>query len=327
MEAKKELDVRRCITILTTVLVFTSSIALAGPLAKTHISADADWVVHINNAQFARTQIGKMIRAELGALGIEEKLGGFSAIFGFHPIDDLRNITIYGTGTDESKAVALAQGKFDPDQLIALVTMNPMYEEIPHGDSIVHKWRDDENTDEHGNQKIMFGCIHKNKTVILGRGLDTVRKAVDVLDGSADNAADSLNLPALKAKGAFIQIAGKNIARMAAQQGQAAMLKQAESISLAVGEVDSKFYATVSLIANNPEAAQAIGKMADGIIAFMSLARQEQPQLAQIANAMKLSYKDNRVSMRLEVDSNKVMAFLKEQWQKEAEKKKASQQQ
>ena len=46
---------KQCITILMTVLLLTTSAALAGPLAKARVSADADWVLHINNAQFART--------------------------------------------------------------------------------------------------------------------------------------------------------------------------------------------------------------------------------------------------------------------------------
>jgi len=318
---------RQRITILAAIALVASPAVFAGPLVKANVSADADWVVHLNNGRLAKTELGKSIRAELIAMGIEEKLKSFELIFGFNPIDDLRNITIYGNGTDEKKVVVLAEGDFDPNQLVSLVSMNPMHEELSHGDSTVHKWLDENEMDENNAPKSMYGSIHKGKTVILSRGVDAVTQAIDVLDGSAANAVDSLNQPALSSKGAFIQIVGTNIARLAAQQGQAAMLKQAESISLAVGEVDSKFYAAASLIASNPETAQAIGKMADGIIAFMSLARQEQPQLAQIANAMKLSYEDNRVSMRLEVDSNKVMAFLKEQWQKEAEKKKASQQQ
>jgi len=172
----------------------------------------------------------------------------------------------------------------------------------------------------------MYGCIHKGKTVILSRGQDAVKKAIDVLDGSADNAVDSLDQPALKARGAFIQIAGANIARMATDQGQAAVLRQAKSASMAVGEVDSKFYVAASLAANSPEAAQTLVTMVDGIIAFMSLAQQEQPQLAELAKAAKISHEDNSVNLRLEVDSSKVIAFLKEQWRKEAEKKKAPQQ-
>lgn len=317
---------RRHVTLLAMILLFLASPLFAGSLAKTRVSADADWVVHIDNARFAATEIGKSIRAELGALGVEQKLAGFAEIFGFHPLDDLQTITLYGTGPDESRAVALAEGRFDPAKLVALVSMNPMHEKFQHGQTTVHKWLDEKNTDDQGARKTMCGCVYKNRTVILSRGLDAVKNAVDVLDGSAKNAVDSLDQPALSAEGAFIRIVGTNIARMAAEQGQAAMLKQARSLSLAVGELDSRFYISASLTADNPEAAQAIGKMVDGIIAFMSLAQQEQPQLAQLAKAVKIHYGDKSVGLRMEVDSSKVVAFLKEQWQKEAQKKKAASQ-
>ncbi len=312
---------KKCTSILIITLLLTAGPTFASPLAKSRVSADADWVVHANIKLLTNTELGKLIRAQAAEMGAEEKLTSFSQIFGFHPLDDIQNVTIYGVGTDENKGVAVIDGNINPDTLITVVSMNPMHEELTHGEITIHKWLDESKEGDQGVPKSMYGCIYKGKTVVLSRGLDAVKKAVDVLDGKVGNAAGSFNNPNLNAPGAFIQVAANNVAKIAGQQGQAAVFKQAETISLATGEVEKKFFISATLTATTQEAAQNIGKMVEGIIAFASMAGQEQPQLPQLAQAVKLSYQGNAVNLRFETESSKVFSLLKEQWQKNENKK------
>ena len=82
---------------------------LAGDLQKTEVSPQANWVVHADYQAFRDSVIGKLVRAELKAQGVEEKSRDFATIFGFNPLEDLRDVTLYGNGQDREKAVILVE--------------------------------------------------------------------------------------------------------------------------------------------------------------------------------------------------------------------------
>jgi len=143
-----------------------------------------------------------------------------------------------------------------------------------------------------------------------------------VLNGSAANAAgDIFNQPALNAEGAFFQVAANNIDEIAQQQQQAASLKQTEQLGMVIGEVEGTLYIDLSLKAKTEEVAQNVHKMLDGIIALMALAGDEEPVLAELAKKLQLSCVDKTVAIYFESESEKIISFLKEQWEKKNQEK------
>lgn len=296
--------------------VLPAAMVLGGPLLKSQVSSTANWVVHSDYEKFNQTQIGQLIRAELAKWGIEQKLLDFKTVFSFHPIDDVRDVTIYGTGDDKEKAVALIEGNFDREKLVALVRMNPEYEEIAYGDIVVHHWVDEKKRDPNGAGQQMYGCIFNGDLVVLSSGLEAVKLAVDVLNGSAANAAgDMFNQPALDAEGAFFQVAANNVGGIAQKQ-TAWWLKQTDALDMVIGEAEGTFYIDLSLRAKTQEVAQNVNKILDGIIALMTLAGDEQPVLAELAKKLQLSCLEKTVAVHFESEPERVLSFLKEQWEK-----------
>jgi hypothetical protein len=300
--------------------------ALAGPLAKEQVSGRANWVVHADVERFRTTQIWEHIRPELDNLGIQEKLLNFETIFTFHPIDDVRNVTIYGKGQDRKNAVALIEGTFDKQKLLAIVGMNPEHEEIGYADRVVHKWVDENKKGPDGLGEITYGCFFQDDLIMIGAGLDAIKHAIDVLKGSARNAANvDFVQPPAGTKGAFLQIMAYDLAQIVGDKPDTAALKQAEQLGLLVGEMEGRPYAGLILKAKSEEAAQAINKMLDGIVAFVTLSGEDNPKLAKLANNVKLSCEHSTVLVRLEADPSTVVQCLKEQWlkkmQKEAQEK------
>ena len=295
--------------------------ALAGPLAKEQVSALANWVVHADVERFRTTQICELIRPELENLGIQEKLLNFEAIFSFHPIDDVRDVTIYGKGQDRKNAVALIEGTFDKQRLLTIVGMNPEHEEIGYADRVVHKWVDENKKDPDGHGEITYGCFFQDDLIMIGTGLDAIKHAIDVLKGSARNAANvNFVQPPAGTKGAFLQIMAYDLAQIVGDKPDAAVLKQAEQLGLLIGETEGRFYGGLILKAKSEEAAQAINKMLDGIVAFATLSGEENPKLAKLANNVKISCAQSTVLVRLEADPSTVVQCLKEQWLKKMEK-------
>ncbi|MHC4085920.1 MAG: hypothetical protein ACYSWZ_09780 [Planctomycetota bacterium] len=290
---------------------------LAGQLVIEQVSGSANWVVHANQQQFRKTKIGQLIRTEMVNLGLEENLTYFATIFSFHPLDDVRDVTVYGTGNDREKAVVLIDGIFDKEKILTLLRMNPEYKDTKYGKIVLHQWIDEDQKDP--NNMMMYGCFYKDDLVIMSAGFDAVKLAVDVLNGSAKNATDSMfNQPALDAKGAFIQAAGKRVGEMLEQD--AAAFRQTDQIGLAIGEVEGKFYIDCRLTAKSEEAAQAITQMLEGILAFISMPNEEQSKLAELAKKIKIKCEAKTVKVRFESEPEVVVQFLKEEWQKNQQK-------
>lgn len=303
--------------IVTSVLVVEGPV-LAGPLVMSQVSGSASWVVHADQQQFKKTLTGQLIRKELVNLGIEENLSNFAMIFSFHPLDDVRDVTIYGTGKDREKVVVLIDGFFDKEKILPLLRMNPQYKETKYGDIILHEWFDENQKDPN---QMMHGCFYKDDLIVMGAGLDAVKLAVDVLKGSAKNAAgDTFNQAALNAKGAFFQAVGKRVGEMVGQDPEAAVFKQTDQLGLAIGEIEGKFYIDWRLTAKSEEVAQAITQMLEGILAFVSLPNEEQPKLAELAKKIKINCEVKTVKVKFESAPEMVVQFLKEQWQKNQQK-------
>jgi len=312
---------KKLMAVLTVSVLLTVVPAFGGQLLKSQVAADADWVAHLNLEQLVKSQIGRFIRAELDKQGIEEQLQGFQTLFSFHPIDDIRDVTIYGSGSDREKAVALFEGSFDKDKLVALVRMNPEYKEIKQGDLLVHSWVDENKEDPNGPDQRMYGCTYKDNMVVLGAGLEPVKQALDILKGSAPNAAAGVfKQEVLKKKGAFFQIAANAVNDLADHKNEAALLEQIDELGAVIGEQDGKFYVNLSLRAKSEEGAQNVKQMIEGIIAFLSFAS-EQPALAEVAEKLKLSIADRAVAINFESSTESVFTFLKETWQAEKNKK------
>lgn len=313
---------RKLIMLLVASVLLAEGPVLAGPLVIEQVSGGANWVAHTDYQQFNNSWTGQLIRKELVNLGIEEKLTNFATVFSFHPLDDVRDVTIYGTGKDREKAVVLIEGVFDKERILALVRMNPQHKEITYGDIVLHEWFDENQKGPNGTVgQMMYGCFYQDDLIVMGAGLEGVKQAIDVLNGSAPNAASGVfNQAALDAKGTFFQVAGKRVGEMVGQDPQAAVLRQTDQLGLAIGEVEGKFYIDLGLTARSAEAAQAITKMLDGIIALASLPNEEQPMLAELAKKVKVSCEKNTVQVHFESDPEAVVQFLKDQWQRKIEK-------
>jgi hypothetical protein len=309
-------------TVLIVSVLLAAVPAFGGSLVKSRVSGSANWVAHADIEQFNKTQIGRLIREELRNQGVEEELTNFANVFSFHPLDDVRNVTIYGNGQDPKKAVVLFESKFDKEQLLTVLRFNPSYEETKYSDITIHSWVDEKKQDPNdSNAGKMYGCFYNDELVVMGAGLEAVKQAIDVLNGSARNAAIGVfNQAALNTKGAFFTAAANTVGEIVGEDPEAAVLREGEQLGLAIGETESKFYIDLSLTAKSEEAAQAISKIAEGIIALAILAGEEQPKLAELAKKLKLSCEQNTVRVHFESDAEAVVQSLKEQWEKNREK-------
>lgn len=285
--------------------------AFGGPLAKEQVAASANWVVHLDLEQFNQSKLGQLIRAEATEKGLETKLLEFKRIFSFHPIDDVKNVTVYGQGEDKTKAVVLIQGSYDKETLLGLVKLNDTYQEHLEGDLVIHSWIDKNN--RRGERA--YGTFYDSDQVLLAGSVEAVKLGVGVLNGKEKNAkeVDSFSLPATKGPGAIMLAAAKDVSTMAKHK-TALLLQQTDELTLVIGEANENFYIDADLKAKTAEAAVAVGQMAQGLIAVGVLAGKNHPELAQLAASIGITVENKLVQVSFQMESEKIIAALKKAW-------------
>jgi hypothetical protein len=289
------------------------------------VSEEATWIVKVDVKQFRDSQFGTLLREDLSSLGIEEKLQGFAKVFGFHPIDDVREILLYGTGQDPNKAVVLVRGAFDSDKLLAPIRANPRYQEIPYRGAPLHQWWYEEKRGDQTAGRMMYGCIQDKDLIVMSSGLDTLRRAIDVLGGVAPHTSASGD-PWPRGVATYHRliffVIARGVDQLAIPHGQSAVFKQTDKLILAIGEGaigegEDRFWAHGALDAKTEEAASAIAQMTQGMVAYMTLAGKDQPRLADLARKVRVSSEQSRVLIYFESDSKEVVQFLAEQRQRD----------
>jgi len=298
-------------------VLLSASGAVAGGLDKNIVGGEANWVAHVDVEAFNNTQIGKIIRRHLEETGELEKLKAFKAIFSFNPLDDIRNVTIYGRGKEKENAVAVIQARFDRDTLLELLHKNATHKQIRYGGHQIQSWIDEKHK---GNEdERTYGSFHGKDTVVLGSCLEAVKKSLDVLDGKVKSARQKKVFRLLKKApdGVVITAAANGLGKMAQQWERALMLKNTNQSCLFIGENDGMFYIDLKLDATSVETATELTQMIQGVIALLNLAGRDQPEIAELAAAIKLTTRKRLVQVHFEKDVDDVAAVLREEWKKQ----------
>ena len=308
---------KKTIVLLTLCLMLPNAIQ-AAPLNVDNVGADANWVVHADLDQFRSTDFGKLIETRLDEGGISEKLQNFAKVFSFNPLNDVRDITIYGQDKDEHKTAILISGIFEQEKLLALLRLNPDYGEEVYEDIILRRW-----SDEKKGGKMMYGCFYTDDLIVMSSGEGTAKHAVDVLKGKAGHAdATTFNQPALSDRSAFIRIAIRNFESIAnADKQQPVVMKQIQSLYAGAGESGQQFNAIAILSAKSAEAAQGITKVIEGFVALAVLSGEENIQLSELAKKVLITCEGNIVQIRLSDSPQAIAEMVAENIKNKAENK------
>ncbi len=297
---------------------------VGGPLQKNEVGPGANWVVHADLEMFRNTTLGKLFMAELQTQGLDEKLQSFETIFSFHPLRDVRDVTLYGQGQDRSNAVVIVDGRFDPEKLVAVVRWNPQYREIAHQGATLHQWLSEEKKADKTITQMMYGYIHDGRQVVISSGLDALKQAVDTLKGRAGGAPvggndDSplLNQIPQTRGNTFFQAVATNVGQIVGENPKAAVLRQTDSLTLTASEAPDKLSIELRLASKSGEVAANMLEVFQGIQAMASLVAEGQPKLSELAKNLNISMSepDRTVKVRFEAPVQVVFGFLKERWE------------
>ena len=282
----------------------------AEPLNLRQVSATAKWVAHVDVDMMRSSQAFQKAypKAADEWYDIFSQLERLNAEFGLNLENGLHSITVYGNQLGNLSGVLLANVEVDQIALESGMTGATGYQASKHRTHTLHSW-----SDEHGP---MTGVFYTPKQLLFARSTEEVTAALDVLDGKSPslegkNSTLAASIPA----GAFF--VGRAIALANAElPWQSPLVKQSESLNVALGLKDDKVFFEGQLTAKSVEAASQFKDLIQGGRAMVLLHLPPTPELTKLLDAVKITVKDKSVSVDFRASVDEVWAEAEKAYEK-----------
>jgi hypothetical protein len=223
------------------------------------------------------------------------------AFLGVDPLTDITGVTVYNTSFQKDVAAVLLHGQITPGPIQAALSQNPDYRETAYNNHTILSWTD--NND--GKHKT--GCFYGPGLVVMADREETLRMAVDVLDGGKAGGSALVKAPEA---GAFLYGSADLAASEERKVGR--LLSNTEAATASAGEVEGKLTVTLRLTARSAETAGQIMKMAEGMMAFGQLATsRDYPTAAGLLQEVKIKSDGTHITATFTHDSKTVIETLK----------------
>jgi hypothetical protein len=252
-----ENPMRRFIAFL--MLLCFAPLTHAGPANAKHLPADAKWYLHLDVEAAKQTVLFDTVLSAVKAqFPVDDVLAQLKAGIGVNPLTDISGITVYNNSFEKDVAAVVVYAKVDVGPLNNALAQNPDYKETPYGKHTLLGWTDQNDA------KPKTGCFYGDGIILMADKVDTLKLAVDTLDGAKP--AGSALVKSTVEKGVFLSAAA-DLAH-ANDPNVARLLSSAQPATAGFSENDGKLQITVNLTATGPEQAAQIKRMLDGVAAF-----------------------------------------------------------
>lgn len=317
------------------ILMLILSVALtssAGPLQKQQVGADAKWLVHLDVDRLRSTKVGDFLINQV----LAAKLGALTRQFEFDlDWQKVHALTAYGTSYQSKSGfdgVLLIKADLDLQSALDAAIEKSAQESKTKSAPIEKTQEGDVTTYSLKNH--LFVTFKPGRPVVVGKSLDSVAKAGEVLSGTAANLASTKTFSEFpKPRSPFFFVAtaeGFNPSSELAGGGtqgdepnpKAKILKLANSGRVDLGEESDQLFLDVSLKAKSAEVVTQIKQVIQGMIALASLSQPDNQDLQQLAQSAKVSSSGNFVTLKLGYPTDQAVLFLSHNLNKHAEHKK-----
>ncbi len=299
---------RRRLILTAVLLVGAGSFieVFASPLNSAQIARQANWVLHADLDTFKTTTLSAFLRQKSAGAGIEEKMDLFKSRFSFHPIDDVHGVTIYGFDTSQDRAVVLIHAEFKIEKIVGLLRDSQM---VTYGPHTIYSWENETGKKKSSRE---YGAVRGGNLIVMAGSMDVVQKALDVLDGTSENASTGSYLSGYIAEpGQFFYVRADRVSEIARNDTENVMLKQMEQVLMTAGEINGHFQSRVDVGIPVQEKVVEMEQIIRGLIAFGLIdAQQNNPELMPVLKAVQIQPGASLLSLWMDYKSAELVDLL-----------------
>ncbi len=306
------------------------SVAAAGPLDKSVVAADAQWVVHFDAEAARNSTIGRYVLENPGRFHFAAHMAEARLELGFDPITEFKDTTAYGVAPGNDGTVIVVSSTGAIDGLIKRLKENAAagkddhgpkeFHELKLGDSNIYSWR------EHGSTSFAYVATPPrgkadDRIVLISNSQASLQTAINVLGGTARSLASAEQgggegvLKLAPRPGSILYGAATGVSSWIADAAASEVLQKADSLTVDMGESGGKLYADVDLAAKTDEDATNIAKVLQGVLAMGQIVAPKKPEFAraaELASAVRFGSDGKKITIRFSYESARMLDFVKE---------------
>ena len=274
--------------------------ALAGPVDAKHLAADAKWYIHLDVEAAKQTAVyAQVLDVVKAQFPLEDTVAQLKQFIGVNPLTDITGVTIYNNSFEKDVAAVLIYAKVDRALLLQAIAQNPDYKEHVYGKHTLNTWTDN------NDGKSKSGCFYGDGMILMSDKLDTLKLAVDVLDGTKPAGSALVKEPA---KGAFLY-ASADLAQ-SDDKNVSQLLSNSEAATAFIGERESNLVVSVNLTAKTAQQANDIKNMLEGLKSLGRLGAGDLPTAAGLIQKVQVTVDGTKILASFAHDSKTLLQTL-----------------
>lgn len=306
-------------TLLAIGMTCAAVTALAGPLTRSQVAADAKWILHLDLDNFRSTQVGDtVIKGKIDHQMAKARADLRTYLDVDFDWTQIASATAYGFDFEprsRSKGVLLVQTTLDVQQGLE----NAIARQTQAGvDGNVKKVQD-APVPVYQIRGEFFVALPPGKPVVLARTSDLLDKGLAVLDGRAANLSTAPAFadfpPAPKAFALLAMAVG--FSENAPIPPQANILRTTEAGRVVLGETGTQVFLSATLKAKSAEVSQQMQQVLQGLLALAALNQSQNQDLQTLAQAAKVSANDRMVTLEVQLPAAVIVQKIQEKLERE----------
>lgn len=292
---------RTVCTVLLLGFMLLGARARAGEVKGEHLAADAKWYIHLDLERARETTIFKeLLDAARLQFPLDEVLAQLKQAIGINPLTDISGVTIYNTSFEKDVAAVIFYARVEPVLLTSLLANNPDYKQEAHGKHTLHCWTDPND----GKRK--NGCFWGEGVVVMGDRIETLKAALDVLDGKTRGGSALVK----QHKKSEFMYAAADLAK-SDDRNVSQLLSNSDAATAVASEESGTFALSLNLTAKTVEQATQLKQILDGLKAFGQLgAAKDTPTAAALIKQVVVAADGAKVTARFTHDSKTLLQAL-----------------
>ncbi|HBO42570.1 MAG TPA: hypothetical protein DD670_01270 [Planctomycetaceae bacterium] len=300
---------RLCVLFLATVLCLAAS-ARADQFDPRHVSADAQWLAHLDVEALRTTQAAdQFLKPWLTSDRAGRELKNIREAIGIDLTNDLHGATLYGVPFEPRRGVVVARANLIESVFVGFLANQPDHKIAKYRNHELHSW-----TDPH-HKGTLFACVcqppkdeaapsaQAGSLVVIAHHQADMHKALDVLDGTSPNLAESKSPLASEIRAATessrpivtIGVCGLGKADLPLKSP---VVRQCETLAMALGEDDGRVVLHARLVADSEAAAADMENVVRGLVALGRLSAESNEAMRKVLDAVTLSIEQRAVVMK-----------------------------
>ena len=302
----------RLLLIATAIWTVAGATGWAEVLDTSQVPADSKWFIHADvdamvAGKLPRT-IGELWRRLPNAplvLNQLQRMGGLD------PGQDLHGVTMYGRHYAEKSGIVVMHADVDQQRLTRFLRRQPGYRTSRHaGHRLIH-WTQKRGTPEEHQATV---CCYQPTLLVIGREVDGVKQAIDVLRGTSPHVTDDTHqLVSASATGTMIQAWAVGLADVRLNF-ESPLVRKSKTVFAVAGERGQEFFAVVKVVTESEDTTEQLRAVAQGLLAMAKLQYDTNDRVTRVLNSVNVSTHDNLLVAECVGSVDEISHLIEQLW-------------